>query len=135
MRRLQSALEKANGKAPGSNHVEARFIKGLPAPFQWLLVRSYRAILSGAPPPTNWRDAHISPSPQVPDDYRPIALGQFDIKLLGGPLTQRIMEVLTRHGVVSSLAAGGPPWLKNQAAPRSWRRGSSNRRGRTTFSP
>ena len=32
MQDLQSALEKADGKAPGPNHVEARFIKALPAP-------------------------------------------------------------------------------------------------------
>ena len=53
------------------------------------------AILRGAPPPMHWRDAHIWLSPKVPgsarlDDYRPIALGQLDMKLLTGPLTQRI---------------------------------------------
>ena len=32
MQDLQSALHKADGKAPGPNHVEARFIKALPAP-------------------------------------------------------------------------------------------------------
>ena len=47
MQDLQSALDKADGKAPGPNHVEARFIKALPAPVQWLLVHSYRAILRG----------------------------------------------------------------------------------------
>ena len=31
---LQSALDRADGKAPGPNHVEARFIKALPAPVQ-----------------------------------------------------------------------------------------------------
>ena len=106
MQDLQSALEKADGKALGPNHVEARFIKALPAPVQWLLVHSYRAILRGAPRPMHWRDAHIWLSPKVPgsarlDDYGPIALGQLDMKLLTGPLTQRITEVLTRHGVVS----------------------------------
>ena len=114
MQDLQSALDKANGKAPGSNHVEARFIKALPAPVQWLLVHSYRAILRGAPPPMHWRDAHIWHSPKVPgsarlDDYRPIALGQLDMKLLTGPLTQHITEVLTRHGVVSDWQQGPPP--------------------------
>ena len=106
MQDSQSALDKADGKAPGPNHVEARFSKALPATVQWLLVDSYRAILRGAPPPMHWRDAHIWLSRKVPgsatlDDYRPIALGQLDMKLLTGPLTQRITEVLTRHGVVS----------------------------------
>ena len=111
MQDLHSALDKADGKAPGPNHVGARFIKALPAPVQWLLVHSYRAILRGAPPPTHWREAHIWRSPKVPgsarlDDYRPIALGQLDMKLLTGPLTQRITEVLTRHGVVSDWQQG-----------------------------
>ena len=114
MQDLKSALDKADGKAPSPNHVEARFIKALPAPVQWLLVHSYRAILRGAPPPMHWRDAHIWISPKVPgsatlDDYRPIALGQLDMKLLTGPLTQRITEVLTRHGVVSDWQQGALP--------------------------
>ena len=111
---LQSALDKADGKAPGPNHVEARFIKAIPSPVQWLLVHSYRAILRGAPPPMHWRDAHIWLSPEVPgsarlDDYRPIALGQLDMKLLTGPLPQRITEVLPRHGVVSDWQQGALP--------------------------
>ena len=114
MQDLQSALDKADGKAPGPNHVEALFIKALPAPVQWLLVHSYQAIFRGAPPPMHWRDAHIWLSPKVQgsarlDDYRPIALGQLDMKLLTGPLTQRITEVLTRHGVVSDWQQGAFP--------------------------
>ena len=62
----------------------------------------------------HWRDAHIWLSPKVPgsarpDDYRPIALGQLDMKLLTGPLTQRITEVLTRHGVVRDWQQGALP--------------------------
>ena len=123
MQDLQSALDKDDGKAPGPNHVEARFIKALPAPVQWLLVHSYRAILRLAPQPMHWRDAHIWLRPKVPgsarlDDYRPIALGQLDMKLPTGLLTQRITKVLTRHGVVSDWQQGalpgsntGPPLL------------------------
>ena len=119
MQDLQSPLDKADGKAPGPNHVEARFIKALPAPVQWLLVQSHRAILRGAPPPMHWRDAHIWLTPKVPgparlDDYRPIALGQLDMKLLTGSLTQRITEVLIRHGVVSS-GNKGPSWAPTPA--------------------
>ena len=114
MQDLQSALEQADGKAPGPNHVEARFIKALPAPVQWLLVHSYRAILRGAPPSMHWREAHIQRSLKVPgsarlDDYRPIALGQLDMKLLTGPLTERITEVLTGHGVVRDWQKGALP--------------------------
>ena len=114
MHDLRSALDNADGKAPGPNHVEARFIKALPAPVKWLLVHSYWAILRGAPPLMHWRDAHISLSRKVPgsarlDDYRPIALGQLDMKLLTGPLSQRITEVLTGHGVVSDWQQGALP--------------------------
>ena len=121
MQDLQSALHKADGKAPGHNHVEARFIKALPAPVQWLLVHCYRAILRGAPPPMHWRDAHIRFSPKVPvsarlEDNRAIALGQLDMKLLTGPLTQRITEVLTRHRVVSDWQQGALPG-SNTAPP------------------
>ena len=126
MQDLQSALDKADGKAPGPNHVEARFIKALQAPVQWLLVNFYRAFLRGARPPMHWRDAHIWLSPKVPgsnrlDEYRPIALGQLDMKLLTGPLTQRITEVFTRHGVVGDWQQGplpgsntGPPLFMAQ---------------------
>ena len=115
--------------------MEDRFIKAFPAPVQWLLVHSYRAILHGAPPPMHWRDAHIWLSPKVPgsarlDDYRPKALGQLDMKLLTGPLTQRIMEVLTRHGVVIDWQQGalpgsntGPPLFMAQ---RQLQRGTPN---------
>ena len=80
-------------------------------------------------------DAHIWLSPKVRgsarlDDYRPIALGQLDMKLLTGPLTQRITEVLTRHGVVSDWQQGalpgsntGPPLFMAQ---RQLQRGRSN---------
>ena len=114
MQDLQSTLDKADGKAPGPNHVEARFSKALPAPVQWPMVHSYRAIFHGAPPPMHWRDAHIWLSPKVPgsarlDDYRPIALGQLDMKLLTGSLTRRITEVLTRRGMVSDWQQGALP--------------------------
>ena len=126
MQDLQSALDKTGGKAAGPNHVEAHFIKALSAPVQWLLVHSYCAILRGAQPPMHWRDAHIWLSPKVPgsarlDDYRPIALGQLDMKLLTGPLTKRITKVLIGHGVVSDWQQGalrgsntGPPLLMAQ---------------------
>ena len=111
MQDLRSAPDKPDGKAPGPKYVEARFIKALPAPVQWLLVNFYRAIFRGAPPPMHWRDAHIWLSPKLPGsarlaDYQPIALGQLDVKLPTGPLTQRITEVLKRHGVVSDWQQG-----------------------------
>ena len=139
MQDLRSALDKADGKAPGPNHLEARFIKALRAPVQLLLVHPYRAFLRGAPPPMHWRDAHIWLSPKVPgsaglDNYRSIALGQLDMKLLTCPLTQRITEVLTRHSVVSDWQQGALPG-SNTGPPCSWRSGSSSEEGPTTSSP
>ena len=54
-------------------------------------------------------------------DYRPTALCQLDMKLLTGLLTERITEVLRRHGVVSDWQQGalsgsntGPPLFMAQ---------------------
>ena len=54
----------------------------------------------------HWEDALIRLCSKVLgsaelDDYQPIALGQLDMKLLTVPLTQRITDVLTQHGLVS----------------------------------
>ena len=70
MQELRSALDNADGKAPGPNQIEARFIKALPAPFQWRLVCSYQAIFRGAPPATHWRDAHIWLGAKVPGSVK-----------------------------------------------------------------
>ena len=53
-------------------------------------------------------------SPKVPgsaklNEYWPIALGKLEMKLLTGPLTQLITEVLTRHGLVSDWQQGALP--------------------------
>ena len=67
MQDLRSVLDKADGKAPDPNHVDARFIKALLAPVQWLLGHSYRVILRGAQPdqlnPTEHEAAHGPPHP------------------------------------------------------------------------
>ena len=71
--------------------------------------------------PAHWRDAHIWLNPKVQgsaklDDYRPIALGQLDMKLLIGLLIQCIAEVLTRYGVVTDWEQGALPG-NNTMAP------------------
>ena len=114
MQDLQSPWTRPMARPEVPTTWRAAFIKALLAPVQWLLVHSYRAILRGAPLPMHWRDAHIWLSPKVPgsarlDDYELIALGQLDMKLLTGPRTQRITEVLTRHGVVSDWQQGALP--------------------------
>ena len=112
MQDLRSALDKADGKAPGPKHVEACFIKALLAPVQSLLVHSYRAILRGAPPLMHWRDVHIWLSPKVPgsaklDDYRPIALGQLDRKLLTDP-SPSTSRRRSRDTAWSAIGSSGP---------------------------
>ena len=66
MPNLQPPQAKADGKALSPKNIAARFIKALLGPVQWLLVQSYPASLRGAPPHTNWRDAHIGLRPKVP---------------------------------------------------------------------
>ena len=123
MQDLQSALDKADGKAPGPNHAEARFIKALPAPLQWLLVHS-----SAAP-----RHLKVPGSARL-DDYRPIHLGHLDMKLLTGPGTKRIKEVLPGHGVVSDWQQGALPG--SNTGPPLFMAQQQRQRGRpTTSSP
>ena len=136
MQDLQSALDKADGQAPGPNHVEARFIKALPAPVTWLLVHSYRAILRGAPPPMQWRDAHIRLSPKVPgsarlDDYRPIALGQLDMKLLTGPSPSASRKC--SHGTEWSATGSRGPSLAPTQAPHLFMAQRQLQRGRPNY--
>ena len=139
MHDLQSPLDKADGKTPGLNHVEARVIKVLPAPVQWLLFHSYWAILRGTPPPMQGRDAHIWLSHKVPvsaelDNYRPIALGQLDMKLLTGPLTQRSWRC-SRDTAWSAIGSRGPSRAPKQGPRCSWRSGSSSGEDPTRSSP
>ena len=108
MQDLQSALDKADGKAPGPNHIGGPFHQGPPG----TRPVGPGPLLPGHPPrrPANNAlegRAHLAQPHQ--DDYRPIALGQLDVKLLTGPLTQRITEVLTLHGVVSDWQQGALP--------------------------
>ena len=139
MQDVRSALDKANGKGPGPNHVEARFIKALPAPVQWLLVHSYQAIFRRAPSPMHWRDAHIWLSPKVPgsarlDDYRPIALGRLDMKLLTAPSLSASRRC-SRDTAWSATGSRGPSPAAILLPPCSWCSVTSSGEGPTTSSP
>ena len=123
MQDLQSVLDKADGKAPGPNHVEARFIKALPAPVQWLLVHSYQAILRGAPPPMHLRDAHIWLSPKVPGEGTGLCqTGRLQAHTPGpaGHEAAHGPPHPAHHGSAhmawsgQRLAARGPPWLQHR---------------------
>ena len=119
MQDLKSALDKADGKAPGPNHVEARFVKDLPAPVQWLLVHSYRAILRGAPPPMHWRDA---PHLAQPQGTGLCQTGRLQAHSPGpdGHEAAHGPPHPAHHGSAHTarsgqrLAAGGPPWLQHR---------------------
>ena len=114
MQDLHSELDKADGKTPDPNHVEAPFIKALPAPIQWLLVHSYQ----GHPPRHPAADAlercaHLA-QPQGPGHRQTGLLpahspGPIGHEAAQGLLTQRMTEVLTRHGVVSNWQQGALP--------------------------
>ena len=99
---LKDAVKQAvaDDKAPGSNRVTAALIAELPEPVQGLLVHAYRAILRGAEVPESWHEAIIRLMPKGTATgnlgaYRPIALGQQDMRMLTTPLLRRFTAVLT----------------------------------------
>ena len=116
MQDLKSALDKADGKAPGPNHVEARFIKALPAPVQWLLVHSYRAI----PPAADALEgrAHLA----QPQGTGLCQTGRLQAHSPGpaGHEAAHGPPHPAHHGGAHTarsgqrLAAGGPPWLQHR---------------------
>ena len=104
----------ADDKAPGSNRVTAALIAELPEPVQGLLVHAYRAILRGADVPESWHEAIIWLMPKGTatgnlDEYRPIALGQQDMRMLMTPLLRRFTAVLARKGLAADWQFGAMP--------------------------
>ena len=113
---LKDAVRQAvaDDKAPGSNWVTAALKAELPEPMQGLLVQAYRAILRGADVPESWHEANIWLMPKGTatgnlDQYRPIALGQQDMRILMTPLMRRFTAVLTRQGLASDWHFGAMP--------------------------
>ena len=104
----------ADDKAPGSNRVTAALIAELPEPVQGLLVHAYRAIPRGADVPESWHEAIIWLMPKGTatgnlDEYRPIALGQQDMRMLMTPLMRRFTAVLARKGLAADWQFGAMP--------------------------
>ena len=104
----------ADDKAPGSNRVTAALIAELPEPVHGLLVHAYRAILPGADVPESWHEAIIWLMPKGTatgnlDEYRPIALGQQDMRMLMTPLMRRFTAVLARKGLAADRHFGAMP--------------------------
>ena len=98
---LKDAVRQAvaDDKAPGSNRVTATLTAELPEPIQGHLVHAYRAILRGADVPESWHEAIIWLMPKGTatgnlDEYRLIALGQQDMRMLMTPLMRRFTAVL-----------------------------------------
>ena len=113
---LKDAVRQAvaDDKAPGSNRVTAALIAELPEPVQGLLVHAYRAILRGADVPESWHEAIIWLMPKGTatgnlDEYRPIALGQQDMRMLMTPLMLRFTAVLARKGLAADWQFGAMP--------------------------
>ena len=113
---LKGAVRQAVGddKAPGSNRVTAALIAELPEPGQGLLVHAYRAILRGADVPESWHEAFIWLMPKGTatgnlDEYRPIALGQQDMRVLMTPLMRSFTAVLARKGLAADWQFGAMP--------------------------
>ena len=136
---LKDAVEQAvaDDKAPGSDRVTAALIAGLPQLVQGLLVHAYRAILRGANVPESWHEAIIWLMPKgTPtgnlDEYRPIALGRQDMRMLITPLMQRFTAVLARKGLAvdwqfggHARLHGGCPGVPGEAQAAAWAGGES----------
>ena len=113
---LKDAVRQAvaDNKAPGSNRVTAALIAELPERVQGLLVHAYRAILRGADVPESWHEAIIWLMPKGTatgnlDEYRPIALGQQDMRMLMTPLMRRFTAVVARKGLAADWQLGAMP--------------------------
>ena len=116
LQELKDAVRQAvaDDKAPGSDRVTAALIAELPEPVQGLLVHAYRAILRGADVPESWHEAIIWLMPKGAatgnlDEYRPIALGQQDMRMLMTPLMRRFTAVLARKGLAADWQFGAMP--------------------------
>ena len=113
---LKDAVRQAvaDDKAPGSNRVRAVLIAQLPEPLQGVPVHAYRAILRGADVPESLHEAIIWLMPKGTatgdlDEYRPIALGQQDMRILMTPLMRRFTPVLARKGLAADWQFGAIP--------------------------
>ena len=81
---------------------------------QGLLVHAYRAILRGADVPESWHEAIIWLMPKGTatsnlDEYRPIAPGQQDMRMLMTPLMRRFTAVLACKGLAADWQFGAMP--------------------------
>ena len=77
-------------------------------------MHAYRAILRGADVPESWHEAIIWLMPKGTatgnlDEYRPIALGQQDMRMLMTPLMRRFTAVLARKGLAADWQFGAMP--------------------------
>ena len=80
-------------------------------PLKLLLVQANRAILRGVAPPKDWKDTRVFLLPKGEDEgyldrYRPLALGQTDMKLLLQPVLRRFMAILSKRKVASEAQHG-----------------------------
>ena len=104
----------ADDKAPGSNRVTAALIAELPEPVQGLLVHANRAIPRGGDVPESRHEDIIWLMPKGTatgnlEEYRPIALGQQDMRMLMTPLMRRLTAVLARKGLAVDWQSGAMP--------------------------
>ena len=77
-------------------------------------MHAYRAILRGADVPESWHEAIIWLMPKGTatsnlDEYRPMALGQQDMRMLMTPLMRRFEAVLARKGLAADWQFGAMP--------------------------
>ena len=111
MEDLEESITAALGKAPGPKRLSGELLQSLPAPLKLLLVCANRAILRGATPPKDWKNAIVFLLPKGEDEgyldrYRPLALGQTNMKMLLRPILRCFMSIQSKYKVVSEAQHG-----------------------------
>ena len=112
---LKDAVKQAVGDDKAAGPIGSRQVLAeLRESVQGLLVHAYRAILRGAEGTESWHEAIIwlmlkGTATGNFDAYRPIALGQQDMRMLMTPLVRRFTAVPARKGLAADWQFGAMP--------------------------
>jgi hypothetical protein len=114
MDELELAIAKTPNRAPGSDGVDARFIKHSPEAARRLLLDLFNFSWAHGVVPSSWREASVCPIPKPgnadrtdKDNYRPISLTSVTCKLFERMILRRLMEHVGHR--LSSLQFGFRP--------------------------
>ena len=110
---LDRVIEEAkNNKAAGEDEIPYEFLKNLGPHAKEALLHLYQRCWQGEDIPTKWRTAIIRPllkdgkDPKLTVSFRPISLTSCVGKILEKIITDRLMYVLEKNGVLNDNQAG-----------------------------